>query len=820
MTLPPGARRAMLEAWRCGLVLLVGAAWIILLYQVPAHHRVNIGGYDTAYVQGFSDPWRQEGPGIPSPPYLEGSDGAARWLRSRSFLLFPQAGLPAAVTLRLRGWHPAGEPPPVVAVLLNGHTLLGSIDAGDTWKEHTFTIAGGLLKASDVVIELRASAEPAPEAGSVPRAGVLLDRAAYHVAPGAGHIITPYPTQVGWGALALALLWLATGGGAVRTFFARCWWFALLLGALFLLVVRLPPPLYPYPLRWLLPTVVVVLVALIVLRHAPALLATLSRPAVADALALIGTGLWLAAVLVISQEHVTLSVPGVEKDFRVYATRAPHLEQILQADGFYNLGYPLLLWLVRPFTLHNSFLAGRVVAALSGALLLLAGYLLARSLLHTTAENREHEEENHTHGTATVAALLALLFLALSPLVVRYALYLGSDMPFAALSTLSLALLLLPWRGGRWLFVGVALAGGAAGGAFLMRHPGLVLLPWGILACQVPPAPRASPPTAGPARWLLAARRALPFVAGFALVALPQLIVNTAQTGQPLYSQHAKNIWLAVYGNIDWGRWPEVPDSIALHEVVLRDPARFASNWWRNIVRYIGAGAEDSSEFGRAIQVRLLHWPANWLAMGGLASWLVWLVRSKVQGEAGRWRSRHARIQQVLLLFLACYVVAVCVGFVLLRFFLPLAPLYAAAGAGAVQAAIDATPTEKRARWFVAVALLLLALMSGGVGLGARYVLSHQPADEAAMVRLIEEVVPPGEQVLARVAPGTPLAKYSAVAHRVVPWPADGSKGAVQARPAQGAAYLLWEEGQGALPPGAVQAGTAGRYTLYRLETP
>lgn len=62
-------------------------------------------------------------------------------------------------------------------------------------------------------------------------------------------------------------------------------------------------------------------------------------------------------------------------------TTDPALDGVLRADGFYNLGYPLLLWLARPLTGDNPFLAARLVAALGGALLLLAGWLLARRLL-------------------------------------------------------------------------------------------------------------------------------------------------------------------------------------------------------------------------------------------------------------------------------------------------------------------------------------------------------------------------------------------------------------------------------------------------------
>ncbi len=82
-------------------------------------------------------------------------------------------------------------------------------------------------------------------------------------------------------------------------------------------------------------------------------------------------------------------------------------------------------WL-RPLAQGNPFLAAQLISALSGALLLGAAWWLARRLI----------------GRAR--ALLALLILALSPLVVEYGLYIGTDMLFAALCTLALALLGLP----------------------------------------------------------------------------------------------------------------------------------------------------------------------------------------------------------------------------------------------------------------------------------------------------------------------------------------------------------------------------------------
>jgi 4-amino-4-deoxy-L-arabinose transferase-like glycosyltransferase len=817
--------------------MLLGALLILLVYQVPATHAVDIGGYDAAYVQGFHDAQVAAAP-TGMPPYLASSDGSARWSRDRSFLLFPQAGLPGHVTLRLRGWRTEGVPPPTVEVWLNGQELLGTVQTSNAWVEYDFPIRGGLLKANDMFLELRSPTTNL--AGEERVVGVLLDQATYRVRAGPAGLIWPYPAQVAYGALATGLLWLLveprTKHRELRTKHRerrRRWlvlssWF-LVLGLFFLVFYRLQPPFYPYPLRWLLPGVNLLLAALLGLRYGPALIVRV--PALLDLLVPAGVLLWLGAVLLVARNHLTLSVPGVENDFRVFATRTDSLAEVFRADGFYNLGYPLLLWLVQPLTADNPFLAARLIAALSGAVLLLAGSWLARSLLARVELLRERHLQR-------VSGLLALLLLALSPLVVQYALYVGSDMPFAALTALALALLVAAPRpvpdAGRRPAVRVFLAGLVAGGAFLVRHLGLLLLPWGLLASLLLFGRGGSrePPGAHQSRWLTRYALPLAFLLGFLLVALPQLVVNVAQTGQPLYNQQAKNIWLAVYGNIDWGRWDEVPNSIPLTEIVLRDPGRFLGNWWANLRGFVGTGAEDTGEFGRAIQLRLLGWPANWLAVAGVLLWIGQLAVGDWHRGQMRLRAAVATPEVLLLLFVGLYVLAVSMAFILPRFFLPLAPIYAAAAAGLIvwvigdagQRTGDAGRTTNAYFKTLVVGFMLLALLWGGFGIGTRYVLEQQPANEVAALQMVQTTLPPDASLLARVPADVPLAKYSAIAHRVVPWPETSNESAALTRAAeQGVAYLLWDENLGApaLPdPDAARVALAGGYGLYRLTVP
>ncbi|GAB4108861.1 MAG: hypothetical protein OHK0022_61040 [Roseiflexaceae bacterium] len=580
---------------------------------------------------------------------------------------------------------------------------------------------------------------------------------------------------------------------------------------LYMLLYRLQPSFpFPYPLRWLLLGLDVALAGLLALRYAP----VLGRvPRLADLAALGGVAVWTGAVLLRAREHVVLSLPGVENDFRVFALRSARLlgqfpagttnadlDGVLRADGFYNLGYPLLLWLVRPLAQDNPFLAARLVAALSGALLLLAGWWLARLLL----------------GRA--GGLLALLMLALSPLVVEYGLYLGTDMPFAAFCTLALALLLSAMREqqpeARPRRVLLILAGLAAGAAFLVRHPGILLLPLGLIALWLTPQLKTQNSKLKTQHFAL-------FTGAFLLAVLPQLAVNLAQTGQPLYSRQVENIWLAVYGGGNWQRSGEVPRDLSLGWLVLADPGRFAANWQGNLRGFFGTGGEDTSEFGRAIQLRLLAFPANWLAIAGLLGWVVQLLKrpepstestaeaQRTQRSLSKLKTQNSKLK-TLLAWLALYLLGVTVGLSLDRFYLVLAPLYALAAAWALLRLRGALP------WLspLLAGLVLAALLAGGFATGAGLVLGNQQPDEAAIVRLAQAQLAPGERVAVRVPARVALGKYSAIAHQAAPAPEPLDAAALRAG---GFSYLLWSSAQGEPPAVGPEVGRAGVYTLYRV---
>lgn len=809
--------------------MLCGALLIALCYQLPVAHRVDVGGYDAAYTQNFHESERADARN--AGPLLAGLDGRARWTKASSFLLFPQIGLPAELTLRLRA-NPALPAGSTLRVLLNGTTELGLVAPTGDWAEYRFAITNGLIKPSDLVVELRGPVA-ALSATDARQAGALLDQATLRTT---SWPITPYPGQLALGALAAGLLALLVADrrpptadrrwNVNRNMFVVLGTAAIALAWLLLYRVQLP---YSYPLRRMLPVVDLLLAALLALRFGPALVQR--WPAVLDVATLGGIGAWTAALLLTAQQHVTRSLPGVETDFSVFAGRSaqllgrfqpsgkydPATDGVLRADGFYNLGYPLLLWLVRPLTSGNPFLAARLVAAASAALLLLAAWWLARQLI----------------GRA--GGLIAVLALALSPIVVEYGLYVGTDMPFAALCTLALALLVktcqlcgaadarLPStadrsgnnrRSSSLLLIG---AGLAAGGAFLMRHPGMLLLPFGVCVIGISLAPRDGRRF----EWNALLRstsltRALgAFALAFLIAILPQLVVNLRDTSSLLFNQQAKNIWLAVYANSEFARVNEAPNSIPLTDVVLADPARFFTNWAANLRGFVGAGGEDVSEFGRADQLRLLAFPLNWLALAGFGGWAM-LAVMKTSRQADKITSSTAddanlvRLRPfplALLGWVALYAVGVAVGLSNLRFVLPLAPVYALAAAWATMQLVNHTirTTHYALRSTLTISLVLLAFTWGNFGVGAGYVLGNQPANDAAAVVLVQRTLKPNERVLVELPARVVFDKYSAISHLV-------------ATPDQinRATYRLRPEAAGKANASDQLIDSAGGYTLYR----
>jgi apolipoprotein N-acyltransferase len=171
-------------------------------------------------------------------------------------------------------------------------------------------------------------------------------------------------------------------------------------------------------------------------------------------------------------------------------------------------------------------------------------------------------------------------------------------------------------------------------------------------------------------------------------------------------------------------------------------------------------------------------------------------------------------------LLIALYVAGISTAFLLQRFVLPLALIYAVAAGWA------ALRLTRGGRPLLALSLALIVVLWGGFGAGQRYVLANQPPDEVAAVRMVQQAASPDALIAARVSDRLPLAKYSAIAHQVVDWPV----GSDLSRPitaddletarAAGAQYLLWDTVAGAPPldnPEAALVAASERYVLYQI---
>lgn len=722
----------------------LGALLVVIATQIPVAHPVDVGGNDAAYTRGFYDP-------------EVGLAAGARWTREVSYLIFPQAGLPATIWMRVRG-----RSNETLTLRIDDTVPLAQVRLTGGWQDIVVPITTTTTRLTDLVIALRAPLGPV-SADDDRQVGVLVDATKYTT--GAAPL-APYAAQLAWGALAGALTALVLAGWRGRLAVGL----ALVLG--YSLLQRGQPP-YPYPLP-ILPLACAALAAVLGLRHGSLVLARWRW--LPGAAALTAGGGWLIIVLLAAQQRMVLSVPGVENDFRVFALRSARLwgqyapdgvysaaqDGVLRADGFYNLGYPLLLWLVRPLVQDNPYTAALFVAPVCGVVLLAATYALARQML------------------GGGAALLALLALATSPFVVSSALTLGTDMPFAAACTSTLALLAGPAPLARWRIIA---AGLLAGVAFLLRHPGLLLVPLGAAIL-----------------WRSGAwRNSVLFIVVCSIAIAPQVAINLRDTGAPLYSNQAKNIWLNVYGGSDWQRWGDVPNSVTLSEVLTRDPGRVLLAWSNNIVAYIGDGT-------RAIQLELLGFPANWLGVIGLVGWLLapWLA---LRRPTGAW---------LLLMWVGITVVTIALGLGLTRFFLVLAPVYAIAAAWLVVALYTADRWPQHAAGARAGAramILLLAMtLAGGIGAGTARVLAGEPLAEAQIVRAALAALAPDETLAVVVPARISLGKYSRIADRVVATDLDAAT--ITAR---GADLLILARDAGAAPPGATVISSAGVFTLYRL---
>lgn len=667
-----------------------------LMCMIPTHHHIDIGGYDSAYVQGFFD---QQA----IPPEFA-TTGNARWSRADAAIIIPQLGIPTNFAITTIA--PTRK---ALTLITNNTTTVSHTTVTTQWQTVTGTITDGYTKPFSLFLTFDTPTAPWQK-GDLRQVGVLVDT----IDIWTPWFALPYPAQIVWVGLLSLLLgiwskpllthmqWQIIAGIAPALLAAITW--------------RWQFP-YPYPIPSSLAYGCALVAGLIVVRHWQWI--TTRWAWWSDALTCVAISSWWLLVLWSQRAHVTLAVPGVEKDFRAFASRSEALATVLQADPFYNIGYPFILWAIQRLTASSAFDAARWWAVIVAGLALLSSWWLARTLI----------------GRGWDALLV--LCVAGSGLFVQYSLLIGSDMTFTWLCTLTMALVVAAPPRKRWWWVG---AGAVAGLAYLVRHTGMIL----IITCGI---------------WMLYQQRHGKlgwyqlglFAAGCLLMASPQLWVNVRDTGVLLFNYQAKNSWLAVYGNMDWGRWNDVPDSIGLTTIILNNPLQFMQSWWQNISNVIGSGA-TSAEYERALWQRLLSVPTNWASMAGIVA-IIPVV----------WRRKFDANGLLLLLWAVIFVVISAVAFILPRFLLPLVIVAAYTATWVTQQ----YSTTFRINWRILFIIMLTVWQISNITSAIRTTLGQQPSDEQAVLQYLIDTHPTAHLAFA-VPSESPIGKYSALSQQRV----------------------------------------------------
>ncbi len=287
-------------------------------------------------------------------------------------------------------------------------------------------------------------------------------------------------------------------------------------------------------------------------------------------------------------------------------------------------GYPAALALTHVLT-RDTFRAGQLIALLAACFTAWMLYRTQRSLFGPSL------------------ALVALLILLGNSTFVTNTYEVGTDMFFLAVCAGSIALLVRPRTPG---LLAVAASGALGGWAFATRYNGLFLWPAALAHLLFLREPRGERRE----RWLKAGL----WTGGFAVAALPWLIVNAIHTGNPLTNSNYMNVGYLVYGQGNWEQffYGQERRIHSFFDVLRLDPARFA-----------GAVARNAGETLRRDLSELL--PAIWGAFAILGA------------VAAAWE-RPGRRAGAYFLFGGLYFATIVPVFYGTRFSLPMLAFYAA----------------------------------------------------------------------------------------------------------------------------------------------
>jgi hypothetical protein len=264
---------------------------------------------------------------------------------------------------------------------------------------------------------------------------------------------------------------------------------------------------------------------------------------------------WSACAIRISTANPTIGLSDMFGFIeRAEALRFSSLTEWV--DGFYPLGYPLLLKAIYLVT-GDYVVAGRTIAFGFGLVGLLTIYGISLTVF--------------SRGVG----VLALVFCGTSPTYLRYATVSGTDMPSAVMLLLGTSLLCLSSQkqSSRYLVA----SGLAFGTAYLIRYSALPA----VLAAAVWMLLKGG----SSYLWRQRLRESALFALAFLAACGPQLLVSLVAQGNPFYNLQYQNVYFGILGEGNWGlQMSDARSQTGLGEILLEQPRLFFKNWYHNLV--------------------------------------------------------------------------------------------------------------------------------------------------------------------------------------------------------------------------------------------
>ncbi len=224
-------------------------------------------------------------------------------------------------------------------------------------------------------------------------------------------------------------------------------------------------------------------------------------------------------------------------------------------DGFYPLGYPVLLKIISNI-FGDYLIGGRIISLFSGMIGVIFIYLITKEIF------------------GNFSSKIATLLLILNPFYLKFSTISSTDIPSASFLILAtyLFILYLKKREGKFLF----LSGVALGFSYMIRYTALTVLPVFIIFSFL---------SVDENRFMTGYKSILKFLGGFFLISFPQLMLSMIYKGNPFYNLQAQNVYFGIFGNKNWGlHMDEARKITGIFQIVRKYPLPFFNNWGLNLI--------------------------------------------------------------------------------------------------------------------------------------------------------------------------------------------------------------------------------------------